>query len=784
VNPVQREPVGPAYMPVNTTHSIARLIAAFSIAVLAVPGDAPASATAGAVSGTVTSSATMAPLTGAYVVLEGTDLGAVTEPDGSFRIDGIPTGAYVVTAHSIGYRTVTVTDVIVGSGRTTPLYFGLEVSPVDGGAIRVTPDYFSSSDRSGGSNGATGLSGEEVRRAPGSAGDVSRVISALPCMSRVDDQFNGLAVRGGNPTENGFYIDGIQVPNINHFPRQGSSGGGLGMVNVDLIREVTFSAGVASPAFGDRLSSTTEITLRNGAHDGFRGQVDFGMAGFGTVLEGPLGARGSWIAGARRSWVDLLVDISDIDALPTYSDFVLKGVYDASVEHRISLLAFGALDDVDYDIESATEDGNPDYGGTGSTCFVAGLGWRWLWSDQGFTESSLSFRSTTFDGDYRSTTTDEPRAAQDSRESALGLRSSSRWQPRDGLGFRFGTDVSFAFDRFHNTYASDTSYSGGYLPPLEVSCSADFLRTGVFAETILSPAGWIGCSMGLRFDTDGLTETRTLSPRGSLTLKPFDGTEVGLSAGVCRQVLPAELLSRQDDPGILEVPAFTQIVLSYRQLLAADTRLAVEAYRKTGSGFAYDPSQPGFFVLDGVSSEQELYAWGPLVSGSETGSSGIELTLQKRLVNGLYGLVAASVSRSRYRNPGEAWRSRIFDNGWTLTLEGGYRFDGGWEVSSRWLAAGGRPYTPLDLEASGELNRTVLDTTRINAVRYPPYHSLNLRVDRRIDFSGSTLVCYASVWNVYNRRNVTATFWNSHLQREDHVLQWAVMPVVGLEYEF
>ena len=111
-------------------------------------------------------------------------------------------------------------------------------------------------------------------------------------------------------------------------------------------------------------------------------------------------------------------------------------------------------------------------------------------------------------------------------------------------------------------------------------------------------------------------------------------------------------------------------------------------------------------------------------------------------------------------------------------------FDNGWELSCRWLLAGGRPFTPLDLDASEEMNRTVLDSTRINAVRHPLYSSLNVRADRRFSFSESSLVVYLSVWNLLNRRNVTATYWNRIENREDSLYQWALMPVFGLEYEF
>ncbi len=265
---------------------------------------------------------------------------------------------------------------------------------------------------------------------------------------------------------------------------------------------------------------------------------------------------------------------------------------------------------------------------------------------------------------------------------------------------------------------------------------------------------------------------------------PVPGTTFSAAGGVYRQELPRELTSRGPEFEGLETPLSLHLVLGFAQLLAPDTRLQFEAYSKIGSDFPYDPMEPGYFILDGVSGEQDLYSFETLSPGGETRARGVEITLQKQLVSGLYGLAAGSLFSSEYRNPGEPWRSRIYDSRWTGTMEGGYRFDSGWEVSCRWLLAGGRPYTPLDPAASEEYNRTILDSTRINAERYPFYSSLNLRADRRFSFERGGLVCYASIWNILNRRNVTASFWNRMENREDWIYQWALMPVIGIEYEF
>lgn len=737
----------------------------------------------GALSGRVTASGTMLPVPGAFVVVEGLDAGDITGPEGEFSIRGLEPGAYVLRITSVGFHPEAVTDVIIRPDRITSLSVELVYSVVDAGVILVTPDYFI--EEPGEPVGRIGFSGEQIRRSPGSAGDVSRVIAALPSVARTDDQYNGMAVRGGNPSENGIYLDGMRIPNINHFPRQGTSGGGLGLINTDLIREVRFSAGGFSPEFGNRLSSIMEIETRDGNRSEFDGQLDISMSGFGAVLEGPVGEKGSWLACARRSYLDLLVDIADIDALPRYSDYHGKLVYDLSASHRLSFSLLGADDYVDYTHSQAWEDGNDNFGITESRNTTAGVGWRWIWPRGGFSNTVLSWNGIKYGGDYRYTLTGDLQALQNSTENTVTLRNANKWQADPGLELEFGAEGSLSIDLFDNFYAADTNYSGDPIPELAVFGRNEDFTAGCFASAGVKPLQNLVVNLGARLDGTRQGNRAVLSPRFSAELGTSPVTWISAAVGIYRQELPGELTARDPSFSSLEVPSSLHAVLGFRHLLEPDTRIQVECYLKRGKGFPFDPSQPGYFVLDGVSSEQDLYSFENLESGGESRAYGLEATLQKQLVSGLYGLAAGSLYSSKYRNPGEEnWRRRIFDNRWTAALEGGYRFDSGWEISGRWLLAGGRPYTPLDLEASQELNRTVLDSTRINAVTYPYYSSLNLRTERRFNFSGSSLVCYLSVWNVLNRRNVTATYWNRIENREDFIYQWATMPVFGVEYEF
>lgn len=189
------------------------------------------------------------------------------------------------------------------------------------------------------------------------------------------------------------------------------------------------------------------------------------------------------------------------------------------------------------------------------------------------------------------------------------------------------------------------------------------------------------------------------------------------------------------------------------------------------------------FVLDQGTSQSRFWGYRTLVSSGRARSYGLELLAQKKLTRGFHGLVSASLFRSRYRGMDGEWRGRSNENRYLFNVLGGYHPSHGWELSGRWSIAGGAPYTPFDLAASAELNRKVLDPSRVNAARYPTYHSLNLRVARQIVFRGSAMTAYLEVWNAYGRTNVADYYWNEVKNAPDKHTQWGFLPLIGMEWK-
>ncbi|MBN2012063.1 hypothetical protein JW960_22230 [candidate division KSB1 bacterium] len=173
-----------------------------------------------------------------------------------------------------------------------------------------------------------------------------------------------------------------------------------------------------------------------------------------------------------------------------------------------------------------------------------------------------------------------------------------------------------------------------------------------------------------------------------------------------------------------------------------------------------------------------------LTDNGQAWSRGVEFLIQKKMAKDFYGLVSASLFRCRYQDYYGKWRDRIYDNRYIFNLIGGYKPNNKWEFSIRWNFAGGAPYTPFDQEKSRLADSAVIDATRVNAERYPDYHTLNIRFDRRFYFNQSTLVAYFSLWNAYNQKNIATYYWNKTDNKQDTIYQWSFLPIGGFEFEF
>ncbi|TKJ42551.1 hypothetical protein CEE37_02355 [candidate division LCP-89 bacterium B3_LCP] len=738
----------------------------------------------GTINGRIIDTNTKMPLAGANVVLANTQLGACSDLDGNFTLDFIPVGNYSMQCSYLGYEPIIIADVIVKSGRITVVEIELQASAIKMDVVTVKPNYFSKEKSQ--PTSVTNLSYEEIRRTAGAVGDVSRIIMALPSVAKVNDTRNSLVVRGGSPTENGYFVDNIAIPNINHFPLQGASSGATSLLNVDFIKDVRFYTGGFSAAYGDRLSSIMDISFREGNSQEFDGQLDLSLMGVGAIMEGPLGRGNTWLFSARRSYLDLIINSEDVEAstIPEYSDLQGKIVLDLSDKHQLTFLDVLGVDKSVIEKERSLDNEENVYGDGIWETNTAGLNWRYLWGGKGYSNTSLSHSFINWEDQWLETISDSLLTENRSTEQKISLRNTNHLNLNRINSIDFGVELQLIDNQYDDFYAAYTDPLGNPTPEMHVDDAITSTKAGAFLSYTWKPFLRLTTIYGVRADYFDYNENLQVSPRFQFSYQLRANTTLNGAYGQFYQFLPLTLMSQQAEFKELSDPMAHHYILGISHLLTENTRLTLEGYAKEYRNIPLDPAQPSLFIIDESNNQNGFASHEQLVDNGVAYTRGIELMVQKKLADKIYGLISGSYFRSRYRDFNGLWRDRIYDNRYMCTAEGGYKPNNKWEFSLRWVYAGGAPYTPFDITASENANRGIYDSDRINAERLPDYHNLNLRCDRRFNFKASNLILYLSMWNVYGRDNIASYYWNELSNKQDTFKQWGTLAAFGLEFEF
>ncbi len=737
----------------------------------------------GSLEGKVLDIETKTPLIGVNIYIKNTQTGTTTDVDGNYKIEKIPVGLINVVFSYIGYEPVTKADISIKPDRTVFLNVDMKSSAVELQDVVVTNGYFSELENKPVST--VNFSAEEIRRSPGTAGDVSRILFTLPSIAKINDQRNSLIVRGGSAVENSFYLDNIEIPNINHFPVEGSSDGPIGILNADFVEDVNFHSGGFSPIYGDRLSSIMEISYREADKTRFSPQVNLSLAGAGGGVEGSLGSKTNYLLSFNRSFLDLLVNqIEEGSPLPKYGDVQGKLVYDIDDANHLTFLNVLSIDEIYLDKDKAVDNDANMYGRTDGTTNTVGLNWQHIWSNKGYSNTSVAYTYTKYKRDYSKTVSHQQFYTNNSIENTLRVRNINYLKLSKSNSIEFGGDFSGMFTNFDTFYGEYQDQFGNTTPELFVNDEISGFKLGAFIVHHYDFLEDFTLDYGARADYFTYNENINVSPRATLTYRLSPKTSFSISSGIFYQNIPNNVLVQSEKFKSLKTPMAVHYIAGFSHNLGDATRLSIEAYYKDYYNFPVNPDQPTMFLFDQSQIFGIFWSNTSLVDNGRASAKGVEVVLQKKLAEDFYGLVSGSISNSSYKDYFGNKHDRIYDNMYNFNIEGGYIPSNDWEFKIRWVYAGGAPYTPFDYEASKAAGVGIWDLSRTNSERLPDYHSMNLRIDKRFYFSSSSLLLYLSVWNVYNRKNVAFYYWNEVKNDIDSQTQWSTLPVIGLEYEF
>jgi len=747
------------------------------VVTMAVP--LAASQPLGTIQGKVSEEQGSRPMAGVLVKLMDTELSTLSNKEGEYSLFQVPVGNYRVKFSCAGFSTIIKTDIIVRPNRITFLDIKMrEDLPRLEETVTVMAGYFQKDIEFPTSSHT--ISPEEIRRVPGTAGFVERVITALPGVAfHGSDENADLLVRGGSPDENGFFIDNIEVPNINHLPRLASSGGVFSAFNPDMLQNVEFYSGAFSADYGDRLSSITNITFREGNRNEIDGECDLNLFMAGMVIDGPISqGKGSWLMAGRKSYVKLLneLNILDVGEYLDTKDLQVKLAYDFSPKHKINilnLLAAGSFRDF-YGNE-VTEDNLYSQN-------TIGINWKAIWTDRFFSNTSLaySFLKRTDSETYPISGRDYYWKTKDVAQD-FSLRNSNFLFFKNNNKLEFGVQLKNEKDDIN--YYSHQYYTstGEFVPPWERDFDYHTTKSTLYLSLALNLFKRLDTTIGLRGDYSSTHKVFHLSPRLSGSIHLSNKLSITGGFGIVYQTIPMRFMTFYPKQTALKDINATHYALGI-EYIDGSTKLTLEAFEKRYKNQLIDPDNPQYLANE--LAIDTYYYPDSLTNAGRGFARGIELLIHKKLEKHLHGLVSITISKSHYKDLNGIWRNSSFNSPFIINMLAGYKPNKLWEFGIRWTVMVGRPTTPFDEDLSRLYGRIYYDLSRVNDIRYPTYSKLNLRGERRFFFKKSNLVFYLDIWNALDSKVIYEYEWDPNVHDVAGRTHLPLMPIFGLKFEF
>ena len=776
----------------------------------------------GKIRGKVTDRESNAPIPFVSVYIEGLPIGGTTDENGEYEIMDVPVGIHNIGFTLVGYRPLMKTNISVSTNRTTELSIRLEQEVIQMETIVVkTKPYYFEKDPEAEVSGKT-IDREEIMNFSGSVLDIQRVVQILPSVVSGSDQMNEIIVRGGNYGENLFIMDGIEIPNPNHFAQQGIGGGPISMLRAEFIQDVSFMAGAFPARYGDKASSVMDITLRKGTKDRMLTNLDMGMAGIGLMAEGPLGEKGSFLLSARKSFLDLIISSTGLTAVPQYYNLQGKFTFNIFENHTLmwnSVYANDHIKIVDQEEDIGYNQGveNVDSGGDQ---IINGITLKSLWTGNFYSVGVLSVIKNTYDIDVWENVhnTRMPQFKNSSTEQETQLKYDLSWQVgKSELSGGFSLkqahfdhnvladiDTVFTYDTSFTNAKDDTIIGTRWIyPQWKDDNNVNSLKSAVHAQIRFTPFDRLNLRVGGRYEHFSYNGKGHFAPRLGLRLKIARDFWFNGAYGIHYQSPAYISLTSHDDNKNLDYYHTEQSVLGIEWYPWTDTRLTLEGYTKRYADVPVNESWTRKPYDPWYSSN------GKLVNAAKGHSYGIEFFIQKKMSGSFMYIVSYSNYRAYFKDPRTGdkrpWdfdHRNVFTTSvskrWTLINSGWYKnmktkfwyktlswllpFGDEVMLSTKWRYVGGRPYTQPNYYRKYHIWLTE-NNTIFNDRRIPDYHRLDIRLDRRFYFKGWSLVVYFDFINFYNRKNVWS-YSRNEFGEVENIYQFTTLPIGGFNVEF
>ena len=730
----------------------------------------------GKLNGYIFDSKSQLPLLGANVIIEGTEKGAISNENGYFEISEIKPESYNLTVSYIGYQSKKIFNVIIKSkgNQTLEIYLLESTQKLDEIILFESP--FKKSLETPLSINT--FSRVEIESYPGADNDVTKVVQSMPGLSPSVGGFrNDIIIRGGAPNETVYYLDEIEIPNINHFSTQGSAGGPQGMINISFIDEVTLSTSAFAVEYDNPLSGILQFNQKNGNPKEISGNFRFGASDSAITIEGPFSKnddnKTTFIFSARKSYLQFLFKLIGLPIRPDYWDFQGKINHKIDDYNSINIIGLGAIDnftveapdDFDFTQQSFLE--QVTIIKQNSTT----LGASWI---RKFKESKGQFILALSTNKLKNIF-----SRYSDNENLQGLyfkNDSHEWETKlraktinyiDNWKITWGGNIQYS-DYFNNTR--------DVFNQIEYLTKYNFYKYGLFGSISKSFIdSKLDISLGLRADEDNFSQGSKLidniSPRISTSYALTEDRRLkwNSSVGTYFKIPTYTVLGFKDISGEFtnrgaKYTKSNHYVTGFEYSLGNASRISIEGFIKKYQNFPVS-------VIDGVSlankgADFEVLGNEDIITSGEGRTRGIEFLFQQKLTRNFYGIFSYTYFKSEFTDINGNYLPSVWDSKHLSSFSGGYKLKRNWEISSRWRFAGKTPYVPYDLDSSlSNYPNMILDYSQLGSVKLGNFSQLDVRFDKKWNKERISINFFIEILNLLAQKIPTPKEYG--LQRDD-----------------
>jgi hypothetical protein len=708
------------------------------------------------------------PLPFVNIVVAGTTTGTVTDLDGNFQITGLRAGFVRIQASYIGYRQAISPEIEISSARLASVEIPMQLADQQIEEVRVTASPFRKTEESPVSLRTIGIG--EIENSPGANRDVSRVIQSFPGVQSTPAFRNDIIIRGGGPSESRFYLDGVEVPNINHFATQGASGGPVGILNADFLREVNYYSGAFPANRGNALSGVLEFFQVDGNQDKLKFRGTLGASELSATLDGPLGEKTTFIVSSRRSYLKFLFGLLELPFLPTFNDLQFKVRTRFDKKNELTLVGLGAIDLFDLNLSIKDPDDQQKY-------ILSQIPVNEQWN---YTVGAVykhfrdnSFQTVVISRNHLNNSALKYLDNDDSSEenkmfdySSEEIETKFRFENNTRLeNFKLNFGISAEYATYLNNSFGRRFYEGQVVD-ITYSTDLNLFKWGAFAQASQNVFNdRLILSLGMRADANNYSDQmsnllKQLSPRFSASYNFLPQWSLNFNTGRYYQ-LPSyttlgfkrnnEFVNKNND---LKYISVDHIIGGIEFRPKSNILFSTELFLKNYSNYPYS-------INDSISLANKGADFGvvgdeEVLSSSRGKAYGAEFQTRINTGKGFNLNLSYTLVRSEFTD----WRNVYLPSSWDskhlVVLTSTKDLKRNWRIGTRWRYVGGLPNTPWDLNKSSLVEAwnisggPYLDYGRINSVRFNPFHQLDLRVDKAYYLKRVTAKFYMDIQNLYN----------------------------------